>query len=455
MDESVSLQREEITPFFTPLACLRLLLERGYVFDIELSELIDEEHSEYRGRRWRADIWESREAKIKGVAEAPRKALAKSAALMDLMDKLRENWLQEQIPQCKMPLGLRISPTILFVLSTFCQNNNLPSPDFSSDLVTVNGSDKFKTTITVGDLSFSATSFEERYSKFHAALKAYKEISGQHFTLDDVHLGTDCLNSDEFQLIECEQTNVVTAKCKILDGSNGGQLTKKRTLAEASNCTLSPILKKIRKGMLDRAGETWHDNCQFRSGSRISTYSRESSDITVTSNLIASPCDSFNAKLSPKCDSLPGCTWSFGSSQSSHDAKYSATSLEKTIDESFFSTPSTARTKKTAVRRLSPPSNSLNPQSKSGTSDVISTTPGTQCHWQDAKLEVLRNLEAIKDLSDSEEECENLCGRYSATLVTSGAGFNEHLFLADLKCCRSLQVAFQTSSEILEQIDEI
>lgn len=51
---------------FTPLGCLRILMEHGYVFDLEVYTLKDENQREYKQRRWRAEIWESRQGKIKG-----------------------------------------------------------------------------------------------------------------------------------------------------------------------------------------------------------------------------------------------------------------------------------------------------------------------------------------------------------------------------------------------------
>ena len=50
----------------TPTGCLRTLIEQGFVFDMEVYTLKNEEHPEYRKRRWRAEIWDSRDGKISG-----------------------------------------------------------------------------------------------------------------------------------------------------------------------------------------------------------------------------------------------------------------------------------------------------------------------------------------------------------------------------------------------------
>ncbi|CAG7717495.1 unnamed protein product, partial [Allacma fusca] len=49
--------------------------------------MADQEHSLFKRHRWRACYYDGREknGKIKGIGEAPRKALAKEAAALDFL----------------------------------------------------------------------------------------------------------------------------------------------------------------------------------------------------------------------------------------------------------------------------------------------------------------------------------------------------------------------------------
>jgi hypothetical protein len=57
-----------------------------------------------------------------------------------------------------------------------------------------------------------ATRNDLKFAKLGAAKKAYDTLTGWNFKYDDIIKGEDCLDEEEFNLVESEQLHIVHAK---------------------------------------------------------------------------------------------------------------------------------------------------------------------------------------------------------------------------------------------------
>jgi len=205
-DDTSPAARQGISPVFM----LKVLSEEGKLFEMEAKELEvgATNINDFRAHRWRV-TWTHN--KIEGIGEAPRKMMAKQVAALDLIEKMRGLFPDENLPQCYIPAGCLINPFVFVLLDDKCDQLGIGAVEFQHQItLTARLKKQYATICYIEDQVFVGRSHEALYAKRFAAKSAYEAITGMNYPNDKIIRGVSCFTNGDIKYnpIESEANHV-------------------------------------------------------------------------------------------------------------------------------------------------------------------------------------------------------------------------------------------------------
>jgi len=180
-----------------------------------------------------------------GIAEAPRKMMAKQVAAFDLIEKMKDLFPAYNLPDCYVPDGALVNPFLFSLLENKCEQKNYGPPEFQLKVsVNFKGKKEFTSICFVEDdvfigkritclhnsrskgsavrilnpfFFFSGKSFDIFYAKRFAVKKAYETLVGFKYPNDKIIRGDQCFKDqdDNYHSIESAVSHVYVCYEKV------------------------------------------------------------------------------------------------------------------------------------------------------------------------------------------------------------------------------------------------